>query len=443
MTPSSRLTQYHLNSAERVKAAPYVRTELIHRRTNGPTPWWHTGVVAEIPGVVDEVGAKMLADVMPLIKDLGFHAVVFRPALIDFRESGHLLELIIDAAHDADLKALVRLAGADVIPGDPGERSYPFFGVEQSMANTIVRTRAALKAGADGIDLGKISESSRDPLAEKHAQNFTKLVLFLMAELAEFSMDHILAAGARTDLVANYHRHLEEEWLHHLRDDRLHKVPFDAAALREVITTTITERDRIGSPAAWKAMLPRLVETPDTQNVHKGSWEDGATTKRRASMRIILAGLPGAVYLPFGFSGGHVDFEGVAARLSNPVTDSERARVRHTKLALKLREKHDLGNGTFAWVSGLDWQRDGVAVFMSGGIMCVLNTSPHDINVPLKNRLLLRSDSTKDEAVPASQDVLKTGPAQIFSTAEREKQNCLTPGTTAWFAPPHLSAPDY
>lgn len=443
MTSDSQPTETHLNTAARVKASPYVRTQLVHRRSTTPNTWWRTAVVAEIPGVVDETAAKMLPDVMPTIRDLGFQAVVFRPALLDFYDSIEPLETIIKSAHDAGLRAMVRLSGADRAPDDVSQRPEPFFGFEKSTADTIVRAREALKAGADGIDLGKIGEYADDPNAEAHAQEFTDLILLLLAELADFSQDHIVAASARTDLVENYRRHLEEEWIHHLRDDRPYKVPFDSDALTYVIEATIGERDRVGSPPVWKAMLPRLVATPDTENVHKNSWEDGADTARRASMRILLAGLPGAVYLPFGFSGGHVDFEGVAVRPSKPTTDMELARVRHTQLALKLREKHDLGSGSFAWVSGLDWQHDKVGVFMSGGIMCVVNTSDTDVDVPLENQLLLRSDSTEDAAVPASQDVLKTGPAQVFSAAERVAQNCLTPGTTAWFEPSRIDAPDY
>lgn len=443
MMSDSQPTKTHLNTAARVKASPYVRTQLIHRHSSGPTPWWRTAVVAEIPGVVDDTAAEMLPKVMPLIADMGFQAVVFRPALIDFYASVDPVKRIIDAAHDAGLRALVRLSGADRAPNDESYKSDPFFGFEKSTADTIVRAREVLKAGADGIDLGKIAESAKDPNAEKHAEEFTQLILLLMAELADFSQDHILAASARTDLVENYRRHLEEEWIHHLRDDRLYRVPFDADALTYVIEATIGERDRVGSPPVWKAMLPRMVATPSAENVHKNSWEDGADTARRASMRILLAGLPGAVYLPFGFSGGHVEFEDVAVRPSAPDSESELARVRHTQLALKLREKHDLGNGSFAWVTGLDWQPPKVGVFMSGGIMCVVNTSDKDVDVPLENRLLLRSDSTEDEAVPASQDVLKTGPVQVFSASERAIQNCLTPGTTAWFEPPRVDAPDY
>ena len=187
-------------------------------------------------------------------------------------------------------------------------------------------------------------------------------------------------------------------------------------------------------------MLPRLVTSPVVENIYPSSGEDGADTARRASMRIILAGLPGAVYLPFGFSGGHVEFDGVAVRPFMASSPAEKARVQHTKLALKLRQKHDLGNASFAWAQGLPWQNRDAAVFLSGDIMCVVNTSDEALHVPLEHQLLLRSDSTKDDAIPASPTVLKTGPARIFTNTEREKQNCLSPGTTAWFKPARIQA---
>ena len=79
-------------------------------------------------------------------------------------------------------------------------------------------------------------------------------------------------------------------------------------------------------------------------------------------MRIILASLPGAIYLPFGFCGGHVTFKGwVAVRALPPINSIEERRLAHTQLALRLREKYDLGNANLAWVSGLEWQAPGGA----------------------------------------------------------------------------------
>ena len=121
-----------------------------------------------------------------------------------------------------------------------------------------------------------------------------------------------------------------------------------------------------------------------------------------------------------------------------PINSIKERRLAHTQLALRLRKKYDLGNASFAWVSGLAWQAPGVGVFTSGNIICVFNTSNEDVFVPVENELLLRSDSTREWALPGAETALRTGPPQIFSTAEREEQNKLTPGTTAWFVPPSV-----
>ena len=119
-----------------------------------------------------------------------------------------------------------------------------------------------------------------------------------------------------------------------------------------------------------------------------------------------------------------------------PINSIKERRLAHTQLALRLRKKYDLGNASLAWLSGLPWQTPGVGVFTSSSVMCVFNTSNEDVFVPLENELLLRSDSTREWALPGAETALRTGPPQIFCTAEREEQNKLTPGTTAWFVPP-------
>lgn len=72
----------------------------------------------------------------------------------------------------------------------------------------------------------------------------------------------------------------------------------------------------------WKAINSRLVMEPDRPNNYPGSWEDEANTTRRSSMRIILASLPGAIYLRFGFCGGHVTFKGGGSGTPPPPINS-------------------------------------------------------------------------------------------------------------------------
>lgn len=426
-------------TAKAVQNSRYVRTHLIHRRSPLPGSWWHAPVIAEIPGIIDKAGAKPLASIMPIIKETGFDGVVFRPALLDFYTSKVYLDQIIEAGKQAGLRVIVRLSGGDYAP-DLTPSLKPFYGAEESTATTITRAREALKSGADGIDLGRIAENPNLPGAKERDKEFADLVRLLMFELADFSEEKILVAEARTELHEQYQYHLQEDWIHNFIDNRLQRAPFSDTAIIEAIEESLFERDKIGVPPVWKAINSRLIMEPDRPNNYPGSWEDGTNTTRRSSMRIILASLPGAIYLPFGFSGGHVTYKGVAVRPLPPINSIEERRLAHTQLALRLRKKYDLGNANLAWVSGLPWQTPGVGVFTSGSVMCVFNTSNEDVFVPLENELLLRSDSTREWALPGAETVLRTGPPQIFSTTEREEQNTLTPGTTAWFIPPVVNA---
>ena len=94
----------------------FVRTTIIHRRALTSGPWWHTATISEIPGVIDEEGAQCLQDTVFAIARMGFSAVLFRPALLDFDKQKQVLTDLIHAIHRVGMKAIVRLSGADHAP---------------------------------------------------------------------------------------------------------------------------------------------------------------------------------------------------------------------------------------------------------------------------------------------------------------------------------------
>ncbi len=418
----------------------FVRTTIIHRRALTSGPWWHTATISEIPGVIDEEGARCLQDTVFAIARMGFSAVLFRPALLDFDKQKQVLTDLIHAIHRVGMKAIVRLSGADHAPTLPKETPAAFFVYEGKTPALVVRARAALLAGADGIDLGRIEDSPQAAGSENQGERFTELTRLLLAELAEFSPDHILGAEASAQYDESLQRHLHEEWFHHLRDDRLAYVPFESVAIAKAVTTTIRERDQLGAVCAWRAMLPRMMGTPGVERSYLGSWEENADGTRRAAMRLVMCSLPGAIYLPFGFSGGHIEFEGPAVRVGRARDEAELERVRHTTLAIRIRNERQLASGTFAFVTGMPWQREGVDVVMTGSVMVVLNTSETQVWVPRDYRLLLRSDSSRQQDNPA---VLGEDGATVATAAIPVPGEAGTPvaaGAAAWFLPPRVGA---
>ena len=416
-----------------------VRTTLVHRRFHGSPRWWHTASVMEIPGLVDDVAMRMLRECMFPIARCGFTAVMLRPAMVSLLEKDPEFTALVDAAHRVGLKIIVRLSGADHRPWVPGENPASFIGCEGDTSRLIVRARTALTSGVDGIDMGRIEDAPQSSLAEQRASRFTSLTRLLHAELMEFDDDHILAATATVAHEDAYRRHLEEEWFHHLRDDRLAHAPFTAEALEDSVEAMLRERDRMGMVCAWKATRPRLVGTPGVAAAYAGSWEDEADDQRRAAMQLVLATLPGSIYVSFAAAGGHAEFDGMLVRPTPATTDEEKARAQHTTMTMRLRAEHQLAVGSFAIVRGLEWQRPGVSVVMAGAIMGVCNISGQTVEVPADHQLLLRSDSTRTEDTPITR-VLINGEATIVTPrAQRESQNQMAPNTTAWFAPAHIT----
>ncbi|MDO5060579.1 MAG: hypothetical protein Q4D73_02980 [Actinomycetaceae bacterium] len=407
----------------------YVRTELLQRRHNGRVPWWREAVVNEVAGIIDETGAKLLEDCVFFIARMGFTALLFRPADIDIEANDQPLRDLIGAAHRVGLKVIVRVCGADYQEHPTGEEAVPFYGFERDFETVERRAQIALTCGADGIDLGRIEDLT---LAnEKPESEFSVLSRHLLALLAEFSEDHILGAATSISHPGAYQRYVAETWLHHLCDDGLQRARFAAAEIEAAVRAKIKIHDQHGSVCAWRATLLRLHRALGSVNFFPGSWEDGADEVRRASMRLQVTALPGAIYLPFGFSGGHFTFEGANIRPFPPQTEIEKARVAHTTLILRMRGQHQLATSAFGVVTNLPWANQDCLVLTSGPIMTVLNTGAEPVYVPGEHELLVRSESTKQEDSPAARVIFAGEDLQV--TYADKQATAVAPGTCAWF----------
>ncbi|MCS4484208.1 hypothetical protein NXS08_01705 [Gleimia sp. 6138-11-ORH1] len=408
----------------------YVRTELLQRRYSGKVPWWREAVVNEVAGIIDVTGAKLLEDCVFFIARMGFTALLFRPANLDIDTDSEPLRNLIAAAHRVGLKVMVRVCGANPDNSAAGEaNSSHFYGFEKDFATVVRRARIALNCGADGIDLGRIEDiSSHYGSLETE---FTSLSRQLLVELTEYSEDHILGASSSISQAGSYQRYVEETWVHHLCDDGLQKVRFNAAEIEAAVREKISIHDKAGSVCTWRPALLRLHHSLATVNFFPGSWEDGADEARRASMRLQVAALPGAIYLPFGFSGGHFTFEGANIRPFPPQTELDKARVAHTTMILRMRGQHHLATSAFGVVTNLPWATRDCLVLSAGPIMSVLNTGSEPVYVPGEHELLLRSDSTRQEDSPVAR-VLFAGEDLQVTHAGKEATE-ISPGTCAWF----------
>lgn len=321
-------------------------------------------------------------DLLPALADAGFTAVSLRPSRTDIVADPTVLSDTITRAHSLGLRVLVRLAGGGLPLGDG---SYEDGGTDR--AETVVRTRAALKSGADGIDLGLL-DSARTPEELGHA---TRLVQILHAELADFDPSPILAARATTTDTDAFRRHLEEDWFHHLRDELLLRVPWDADALADAVSATYRRRDRLGQVAAWHWSHTRGLGGED--QIVRGSWEDGAGSGRRAAMALFGLSLPGVAYVPFGQLGGHLWEDGKGGYHRSWAGDADsRTGAGVVSVALRLRGERGIPQGSLAVVRSLPWTHPGVGVHLANGVMVVVNASDTQVEVPAEHALLLRSD---------------------------------------------------
>lgn len=410
----------------------YIRTEVLQRRYAKRSPWWREAVINEVPGILDDTGAKLLAECAFFIARMGFTALTFRPASMDIENDPSVLRNLITAIHRVGLKAIVRVSGAEYRDWTLHEPFSAFYGFESDPQTVVRRARIALENGADGIDLGRIEDMPGAPDEFEKAQGFTDLTRALLAELAEFSEDHILTAEASVFNAEAYRRHFEEEWLHLLCDDRLQKVAFSAAAIEQQVREKIKIHERHGSGCAWQATLPRLNSSLGSENYFHGSWEDGGDELRRAAMRMMVASLPGTIFMPFEFTGGHFTFEGAHIRPYPPQTQVEKERIDHTTLVLRLRGQHQLATSAFALVHNLPWSNQHCLVLTAGPLMAVLNTGTTPVEVPSEHELLLRSESTKQEDSPISKVIFGGQELQIRHSPTGAA-TVVPAGACAWF----------
>lgn len=368
-----------------------MRTSIVHRATKGPSPWWHASTILSPSTLYSPATESALQEEARRARAAGFDAVLIEPetsAPLVAPESP--LAAFISGIRGSGLRVLVR------IPNDTlsslGARGLD---MENRVSSILARTRGALAAGADGVDLGVcVEEDDSSPVRAALArERFAALVRQVEAEAASWDSQPIVTAridGADAERVRS---HLEEEWFHHLCDDSLRRASWSAEAIRDAVVSSLAVRDRVGAVAPWSF---DLTATPERLPL----------PARESALLVYALSLPGAVHAVCS----RPDALGDTAPGSFSI-DEAAAR------ALRARIESGLGTGALGFVDGLEWAGPGVSVHANGPVLVVLNTSDALVRVPASAGLLLSS---------APVEVLESGESRVPA-------DCC-----AWFETPRI-----
>lgn len=371
-----------------------VTTTLIHRCAHAPLQWWHQAVICDFVGAAHR---NELDNIKSLIIDLarvGFRAIALRPAPEFLTAPSPELTDLCAIAHRAGIKVLLRIPLPEALTHATNPPSTPGAVNDDEATAVCAWTQNALAAGADGIDLALL-ETTDAPLPAEQREHLAALIRRIHSEIADSTPSATLSAEALTNDEATLTYHLEEEWLHHLRDRALLDAPWHAPTLRANVERALAQRDYLGHVAAWHWSRTRHVEAPGDvftmQDIPTTSWEHASDPARRTAMNLYALSLPGAAYIPFAFMGGRlVASSNMFRRVWEGDKDSA-AEARTLREVLRVREERAMGTGSLAWVDGLAWAHEGVNVHLSAGVLVVLNTSDQVVEVPAEHRLLVCS----------------------------------------------------
>ena len=378
-------------------------TTLVHRAHNGPLEWWRDGLVYEVAS--PELGAVELAGVEYLVDhvaSLGFTVLLLRPSLMDARNDLDPFRGLVERAHGAGIRIVVRVSGALGPVTGPHARDDDriVVGAEREGEGIVERAEAFLSAGADGIDLGTIippEVTERTDLAR-----LTESFSILHGLIASYTDDGMIGADVSADYPRTLHHHLQEDWLHHLRDDTLILARWDAESMTAHLTRSLDDHDRFGAPPVWR-FLPsyRLCEATDPGDGRR--WfavDDGRRWQRATALQALALALPGSVYLRQGDEVGLPDRDKPTAPLElaglvnarahdqGSLFGSPLATVRH---ATHVRRERRLAAAPLAFVTGLNWCPPRTLTLLARDVLVMVNTTDEPVILPRGANVLLSS----------------------------------------------------
>ncbi|OKL49311.1 hypothetical protein BM477_04850 [Boudabousia marimammalium] len=345
---------------------------------------------------------------------VGCTAILVRPSQLDFDADSTPLTNLIEKAKNTGMRTIVRVSGGgEFINGVFTESPSAFRYFEKGPEKTLERARFALQHGADGIDLGFLIAPEMDPSHESSLNQLDSLV----KAIHKFAYNHhpgsIVGGFALIQPESTYQHYLDSYLFHHLRDNRLLDVAWDAKSIRDRITRTLDSRNELGQVSVWRTSSTFTDTVP--QEMTK-AWYQHDSGRRRRALTMLAMALPGVVY----FRGNRIlDLPWLLAEPSvKAMTADDIAHYRTMMTAAaRLRLARGLGVGSLAWVEGAPWANRDVMVQVGTHTLTVLNTSDEVITVPSGMRPLLSSEHlVLDHTDPDSQ--------------------LVRPGECAWFDAP-------
>lgn len=340
VTDTGEMTEPTVDRAgEALLESPSTTTTMVHAGSRTETEWWRTAVVYE-PTCTDltECTTDTVEADVKLASRLGADAVLVRPEGGP-DEVGEIAHTLLRRSRQLGIRVLV------------AARDFSF--------------RSWLAAGADGVEVGDAFATNPDTLPGQ-----------VHADVAELTEDGIVVATAPTRRRDELADQLQESWPHHLRDARLARAAWSAPALREIIADAYTQRDRVGSAAAWTLHDPRREAAPDNL---------AATDARFRAAAVLMLALPGAVYVrqgeEVGIAGGAATDE-VVARVAEQ-RGSSGSTYETFRQALRLRRERSLGRGALGVVTGLAVAPEGRALaLLNRHVLVIVNTGADDLALP-------------------------------------------------------------
>ena len=272
--------------------------------------------------------------------------------------------------------------------------------------------------------------------------------------LAEYDGDRALVAEAWVEPLSRLARYVRSDEMHQAFNFSFLSTPWDAAALRTVVTASLAANDTVGAPTTWvmsnhdtvrhASRLGLLKPNSRPNGIGHGDEQpdEELGLRRGRAATLMMLGLPGSAYLyqgeelglpehtaldddlrqdPAWWRSGHTERGRDGCRVPLPweseapgfgfsptgatwlpqpaqwaayALDAQKGVPGSTyemyREALRIRREFHLGTGSLAWVEGVG-EQDGVVAFVNRDLLVVTNLGGTAVALPESATVLLSS----------------------------------------------------